>query len=153
MTERFGLTRVRVAGIVIVVALLGGIGFWAVSSGVLDSAPIYLRNETQRDVSIGIVGVGGSTDKFLGGDAVLNIPGWVDGVCPTASWVAGMGAKPRGAVIVAAGTRIAISHEFAFPASVPMYVRVDAAGTVHVGEKLPSTPTDCAEYKYSVIKN
>lgn len=153
MTQRFGLTRVRAVGIVIVVALLGGIGFWAVSSGVLDSAPIYLRNETQRDVSLGIVGVGGSTDKFLGGDAVLVIPGWVDGVCPTAIWVAGMGTKPEGAVLVAAGTRIAISHEFAFPKGVPMYVRVDAAGGVHIGEQLPITPTICTEYAYSVIKN
>jgi hypothetical protein len=152
MIERFGTTRARLAGIAVVAALLGGIGFWAVQSGVLDSATIYLRNETQRDVSVGIVGRDGSIDKFLGGDAVLEIPGWVEGVCPTAGWVAGMGSKPGGAVLVASGTRIAVSGVAAFREGAPLYVRVDVTGALHVGEKLPVEPTECTEYQFRVIK-
>jgi hypothetical protein len=152
MIERFGSTRARLAVVAIVAALLGGIGYWAVQSGVLDSATVYLRNEAQRKVSIGIVGRDGNIDKFLGGDAVLEIPGWVEGVCPTASWVAGMGSKPGGAVLVAAGTRIAVSGVAAFPQGIPLYVRIDVTGALHVGEKLPVEPTECTEYQYGVIK-
>ena len=155
-TESYISTRAQIIGCAIVLAILAGIGFAVVRSGVFDNPTIYLRNESGSSVTIILTNPGlansGSRAIVVRHPAtdnarILSVPSWVEGECPTAAFPAGMGFQVTGAGFVEAETWWEIPTSWTlFPPGRPYYVRVDQQGALHVGEALPAAPPGCLPY-------
>lgn len=134
-------TRRRLVSIGVVVAMVLAIGYWAADNHLVFGPTVFIRNET---ASLAWVDVAGWNDD---GDDKIRVPSWQPGMCASGSWTWHHHGVPAAAgnatVVMFAGGLEPLTP---FLDGQPLYVRVDASGTVHTGEPVPADAPGCAPY-------
>jgi len=168
ISESFVSTKAQIIGCAIVLAIVAGIGFVVVQSGVLNNPTIYLRNESDSTVTIILTNLGlpspgsmpAGTDIIAVSHplkdqlGILSVPTWTEGECPTSAFSAGMGFQPTGAGFIDPAAWLNPPTSWTvFPPGGPYYVRVDRSGVLDVGEPLPSAPAGCSIYLASWLRD
>jgi hypothetical protein len=132
-----GSSKAQIARTLIVVGILAAIAFFVYQSGVLKSPTVYVRNESSVEVDVVVQGNPGSSTSTV----VLAVPPWTEGTCSTGGWSMGPGNRPVHAYLAPQS-----QPTMSFPQGGPYYVRVDAAGVMHLDEPVPTDPVGCKVY-------
>jgi hypothetical protein len=137
--------RGRLTKIVLIAVAVLCSSYWVADNHLVIGPTINVRNETAFTAFVDLVGYDDD------GDDKVSVPPWKPGMCETATWAwhhhGDPAAAGNGTAVMSAEpgstTEVRLTQ---FADGQPLYVRIDATGTVHAGESVPVDPVGCAQY-------
>ena len=140
------MRRRLVAGVAITAAVLALGCYCAFDQHALFGPTIYLRNETGSTAYVVIAGDQGDEDD-------VQVPAWTTGLCATGLWTWHHVGTPAWAGNITAAWLAdpSSASSDAVPLTkidrgAPLYVRIDPAGVIRLGEPIPEDAPGCAPY-------